>query len=56
MNKVLDEEVIKAKESVVGSFSKEDERVESFVINQSTEKPNLSENIDIFRCCRSYAK
>ena len=61
MNEVVDEEAIKANENAVGNFSKEDERVESFVIDQSTGEPKPNENIwsdvaDLMRNDKSITK
>ena len=61
MNEVMDEEVIKANENAVGIFSKEDERVESFVMDQSTDEPKPNETIwsdvaDLMRNDKSITK
>ena len=61
MNEVMDEEVIKANENAVGIFSKEDERVESFVMDRSTDGLKPNENIwsdvtDLMQNDKSIAK
>ena len=45
MNELVDEEAIKANENAVGIFSKGDENVESFDMDQSTDEPKPNENI-----------
>ena len=61
MNELVDEEDIKANENAVGNFSKEDERAESFVMDQSTDEPKPNENIwsdvaDLMRNDKSITK
>ncbi len=61
MNEVMDEEVIKANKNAVGIFSKEDERVESFVMDRSTDELKPNENIwsdvaDLMQNDKSIAK
>ena len=61
MNELVDEEDIKANENAVGIFSKEDERVESFVMDRSTDGLKPNENIwsdvtDLMQNDKSIAK